>query len=102
MSHYTWIDIARDLYSHGSVVVVDTDLVPTFGVIEDFVDESHCYFLAIQLLDAIYFTPHFYSFEVNKKTPKVYHICKPSALYDHLVLGKYQLQSHESFFIPLS
>ena len=83
------IDIAGDLYSHGSAVVVDTDLVPSFGVIEDiFVDESHCYFLAIELLDTICFTPHFIHSKLTKRLLKCTNI---TFLYVDSYMGYYVL-----------
>lgn len=97
----SWIDITGNTYSHGSVVVIKTDLLPVFGLIEDIIiDDSHCHYLVIEQLNTICFVPHFHSYEVMALSPKVYYICEPSNLFDHTVLGLYQVAPHHSFFIP--
>ena len=35
MSSVAWIEITGTRHSHGNVVVIDTDLVPEIGIIED-------------------------------------------------------------------
>ena len=98
----TWVEITGTHYSHGSVVVLGTDLLPKFGIIEDiFVDNFHSYFFVLEELQTVCFSPQYHSYEVIAHSPKMYHVCKPSDLFDHNVLGKYQVSSCHSFFVPL-
>lgn len=98
----SWITITGTTYGYGDVVVIDTDLLPIFGVVEDIImDECHCYYLVMQELHTISFVPHFHSYEVIEQSPKVYRIRKPCNLYDHAVLSRYQVAPRKSFFIPL-
>ena len=54
MSSVTWIEITGTQYSHGNVVVIDTDLVPEFGIIEDIiVNNLMCYYFALEKLHTV-------------------------------------------------
>ena len=54
MCSVTWIEITGTRYSHGNVVVIDTDLVPVFSIIEDIiVDELMCYYFVLEKLHTV-------------------------------------------------
>ena len=102
MSSVTWIEITGTRYSHGNVVVIDTDLVPEFGIIEDIiVDALMCYYFVLEKLHTVCFSNHYHSFEVIKHVPKEFFICKPSDLFDHAVLGLYHIPQCHSLFVCL-
>lgn len=83
-------------------MVIDTDLLPIFGIVEDIVvDDLHCYFFVLQKFRTICFSPHYHSYEVNAHSPKAYYVCKPSDLFDHSVLGQYQVPNCHSLHVPL-
>ncbi len=95
-----WIEISGTRYSHGSVVVTGTDLVPNFGIIEEImVDELMFFYFVLEELQTLCFSSHYHSFEVTYHTPEMYLICKPSDLLGHAVLSLYQL--HCSCFVCL-
>ena len=102
LNSVSWVEISGTTYHRGDVVVTDTDLVPVFGVVEDIiVDSMQCHYLVCEVLSTICFVRHFHSYEVATQSPTVYYICKPTSLFDNTVLGRYQLASHPSFFVPL-
>ena len=82
--------------------MISSGLVPVFGLIEDIImDDNHSFFFLTEVFNTLRFSPHFHAYEVITQTPKAYQICKPSTLYDHAVLGRYQVVTHSSFYIPL-
>ena len=41
----------------GSMVMVDTDLLPVFGVIKDIIiNEMHCYYFILEIFHSSFFT----------------------------------------------
>jgi hypothetical protein len=85
------------------VIVLGTDLFPKFGILVDiFIDNLHCYYFVLEELHTICFTSHYHSYEVIRHSPMKYNVCKPSNLYDHTVLGEYEVpHSSPSSFVPL-
>ena len=50
---------------HGSAVVINLDLLPTFGVIEDIdVDRFYSYYFVLEILHPFVF-PHYHAHEVS-------------------------------------
>ena len=62
----------------GSVVVVNSDILPTFGVIKDIVMDS---FYSLWKFYTQYFFPHNHAHEVSMNTPPLYELVKSSDLY---------------------
>ncbi len=98
----SWIEVNGTTYQRG-VVVLDMDLFPKFGIIEDIVVfQADMYYLVCEVLITQCFSHHFHPFKTCKQHPLEYSICKQAKLYDHTVLAAYVLSSQTHFFqIPL-
>ena len=82
--------------------MIDSDLLPNFGIIEDIIiDDLHSYYFVIEKLHTICISSHYHSYEVIKHSPTLFHVCKLSDLWDHSVLGLYQIPHNQSYFVPL-
>ena len=89
-------------YVLGSVVMVDTDLLPVFGVIKDIIiNEMHCYYFILVIFHTVCFLPHFHSHEVVHHTPLLFKLIKPSDLLDHSALSLYKIPRSNSYFVTL-
>ena len=90
-------------YNHGSVVVLNMDTVPTFGVVCDiFVFNTNMYHLLCEVLFTVCFSHHFHAYEVSKQVPADIICCEQSDLHDHTVLQLYTIASQpHSLFVPL-
>ena len=83
------------------MVVTDTDLVPVFGVVEDIiVDSMQCHYLVCEVLSTYALFVTNIRIRLLRTSPTVYYISKPTSLFDNIVLGRCQLASHPSFFVP--
>ena len=83
------------------MVVINSDLLPTFGVIKEIeVDSfySHCF--VSEILHTICFSSH-QAHEVSLNTPPLFELVKSSDLYDHSILNLYSIPHCHSFFVPL-
>jgi len=98
----SWIEILGTRYVHGSVVVMNSDLLPVFGIIKDIVmDSSFSYYFVLEILHTICFSSHQHAHEVSLSTPPLFDLVKPSDLYDHSILSLYTIPHCHSFFVPL-
>ena len=83
-------------------MAMDSNLLPKFGVIRDFIiDSLHAYNFILEVLHTICFVPHFHSYEVSYHVPSFFELCEPSNLVDPCVLSLYQIPYSQSFFVPL-
>lgn len=102
LSSLSWIKLFGTQYGKGGVVVVDIDLLPTFGVIKDIItDNSFNYYLVLEILHTICFCSHYHAHEVIKQSPPIYQLVKPSSLIDHSVLSLYTIPISSSYFVSL-
>ena len=84
----------------GSVVMVDTDLLPVFGVIKDIIiNEMHCYYFFWKFFSLLFTT--FHSHEVLHHTQLLFKLIKPSDMLDHSVLSLYKIPGSNSYFVTL-
>ena len=99
----SWVQVDVTVYYHGDVVVLENELLPTFGVIKDMIvfDVDRYYFVC-EVLSTECFVNHFHSFEVTKQNPTKYSICKQPDFVDHHILHAYSVTSYpHSLFVPL-
>lgn len=91
------------VYKPDGVVVLDKDLVPTFGIIADLlVVDVDNYYLVCEVLSTECFNSHFHAYEVEKVTNPTYIVCQVHQLPDHYMLSAYTLSSYSrSLFVPL-
>ena len=87
------------MYSLQNVVVLDSDLLPQFGIIHDIVvTDVYQPLLVCEKLTTGCFSHHYHAYEVIRLEPPVFCICKQSELYDYSVLSIYHVFS---LYIPL-
>ena len=88
-------------YCEGSVVVLNSDIHPTFGHIIDIVivDVDNPLFIC-EVLETREFISHVHAFVVKKKsqTPIPITVIKQQELADHHVLGLYKLRHFQDSF----
>ena len=98
----SWIELYGTWYTYGGVVVIDSDLLPKFGVIKDVIMDSsfHFYFI-VEVLHTICCMSHHHAHEVIEHSPPTYQLIKPSDLVDHSVLGLYTIPNSHSYFVSL-
>lgn len=96
----SWIDIDGTKYHKEGVVVLQSHLLPLFGIIADILCRcaDHYYFVC-NVLRTECFSSHFHAYKVSKT--KEYVLCTHSDLVDHHVLGLYSLSSYATCFIPM-
>ena len=103
MFSVTWAEINGTLYKPGAFVVVQSDLMPQFGKIEDIViiDTDNSFFV-VSIYKTNVFNSHYHAYEVFSCKPSVYLLIRPNDLIDHHVLHLYNVLSHPHVsFIPL-
>ena len=62
----TWVDIRGTCYKPGAVVIVQTNLMPQFGLIDEIVViDVENYFFVCHLFVTDCFNHHFHSYEVS-------------------------------------
>ena len=86
-----------------SVVVLEMELVPKFGVIEDIIVlDTDIFYLVCQVLKTENFNHHLHSYKTHKQSSREYWIGEQKDLFDHTVLAAYKCSSQPgSFNIPL-
>lgn len=82
-----------------NVVVLDSSLLPEFGIIHDVLNDVHQPFLVCEKLITDCFSSHYHAYEIIRPNPPVFCICKQSQLYDYSVLSLYHVQS--SLFVSV-
>ena len=83
---------------HGSVVVINSDLLRTFGVIKDIVvDSFYSHYFVLEILHTICFSSHYHVHEDSMNTPPLFELVKSSDLYDHSILNLYSIPHCHSF-----
>lgn len=89
------------MYKNGAAVILESPLIPVFGVIIDIVvcHVDSCYFI-VQEYTTHCFVPHFHSLEVSAITPALYRTCKVCDLADYYSLCIYTTSSGTKL-IPL-
>lgn len=95
----SWIEISGTKYNRESVVILESNLLPEFGIIIDIICNSDQYYFVCKHLHTECFSPHFHSYEVSIDDNIV--ICNPSDLVDYNVLSLYRLSSHPNYFVSL-
>lgn len=100
VTRISWIDIDGTKYHKEGVVVLQSHLLPLFGIIADILCRcaDHYYFVC-NVLRTECFSSHFHAYKVSKT--KEYVLCTHSDLVDHHVLGLYSLSSYATCFIPM-
>lgn len=96
----SWVDIAGIKYYKEGVVVLQSNLLPVFGVIIDIIVHQAQYHFVCNVLHTECYNSHFHAYEVSKGSTE-YTICTHSELVDHHVLSRYNLPTSPSQFIPL-
>ena len=99
----SWIDVNGISYKHDGVVILNVDLVPTFGIIIDIIAlDVDDYWLICEVTSTICFNSHYHSYEVCKDVPPHYVVCQLKNLADNYVLSAYELGTHsDTLFIPM-
>ena len=87
---------------HGSVVVINSDLLPTFSIINDIVvDSFNSHYFDLEILHTICFSSHYHAHEVTMTIPPLFELVKSSDLYNHSILYLYSIPHCHSFFVRL-
>ena len=97
----SWVEIGSTKYCKGRVVVLESHLLPIFGIIVDIVIHNSDHYLVCDTLHTECFVPHYHAYEVTKKCTSDHVICTHDDLVDPHVLGLYTLPSHSSYFVPM-
>ena len=95
----SWIDKDGTKYLKEVVVVLQSLMMPIFGIIKDIVVHCADYFFVCNMLHTECFSSHFHAYEVSKTND--YILCTHSDLADHHVLDLYHLSSYTTGFIPV-
>ena len=67
---------------HGNVVVINSDLLHTFGVIKDMVvDRFYSHYLVLEILHTIRFSSRYHAHEVPMNTPPLFELVKSFDIY---------------------
>lgn len=91
------------VYKPGGIVVLEMDLVPTFGIIVDIlVKDVDSYNLVCEITSTECFNSHFHAYEIEKFINPTYFVCQVNQLYDHYMLSAYELSTYPNIlFVPL-
>ena len=79
-----WVEIGGTTYCHGSVVVLNSYLLPVFGIIRDtLVIDTNDYYFVCKVMETIQFVSHYHAFEVATDiSHSTINICK----HQHLLI----------------
>ena len=99
-SRISWVDIDGTKYYKEGVVVLQSNLLPLFGVITDIFVHSAEYYFVCSVLHTECFNAHFHAYETSN-TSMEYILCTHSDLVDHHVLSHYNLSTSSSQFIRM-
>ena len=85
---------------HGSMMVINSGLLPTFGVIKDIVlDRFYSHYFVLEILHTFCFSSHYHAHEVSMNTPPLFELVKSSDMYDNFILNLYSIPHCHSFFL---
>ena len=96
----TWANIGGTNYHKEGVVVLQSNLVPLFGIITDIMVHENQYYFICNTSHMECFNHHFHAYEVSK-CPVDFAITTASDVVDHNVLTPYSLSSHSTYFVPM-
>ena len=79
-----WSKTGSTLYKPGSAIILESSLIPVFGVIIDIVvcHVDSCYFIVQEYITNC-FVEHFHSFEVSAMTPALHRTFQMCNLADY-------------------
>ena len=80
-------------------MVLQSNLLPLFGVIKDILFHCDEYYFGCCMLDTQCYNAHFHAYEVTSTSE--YILCTQSDLADHYVLSYYNLSTSSSQYIPV-
>lgn len=92
----SWVEVDGTKYRKGCVLVLESDLVPLFGVVEEIHCVSNQYYFVCKCLHTECFSPHFHAYKVTKNFEELRY-CTISDLSDHNPLSMYTLVSHQMY-----
>ncbi len=92
----TWVEVDGTKYSKGSVLVLESDLVPLFGVIQEVHCVSNQYYFVCKCFHTECFSAHFHAYRVTKIDGELRY-CTISDLSDHYPLSVYTLNSNQMY-----
>lgn len=81
-------------------MVLQSNLLPLFGVLIDIFFHNAEYYFVCSVLHTECYNAHFHAYEVSN-APVEYTVCTHSDLIDHHVLSRYNLSTSSSQFIPM-
>ena len=86
-----WVETKGTKYSKGSVIVIEADVVPKFGLIIDLiiVDVDVCLFIC-EVFTTEHFEEHLHAFQVSKESIVTLAILRHKELADYHVLSLYK------------
>lgn len=97
------MEVNGTVYKPNGIVVLDVDLVPTFGIIVDLLvmDVDNCH-LVCEILSTECFNSHFHAYEVHHVVNPHFIVSKFSKLADNYMLSAYKLSTYpHTLFVPL-
>lgn len=94
-----WVEIDGTKYCKNNVLVLQSNLLPYFGTIEEILHHSEQFYFVCKDLHTECFSSHFHSYEVTSGETS-YTFCIHSDLADHYPLSMYTLNSH-SMYVPM-
>jgi hypothetical protein len=94
----SWIKVHGNTYKPGHIVIIASNLLPTFGKITDIlIYNTDDNYLVLQKFHTICFNQHYHSFEVLCTDPIEYFVCKPIDLVDPHPLSLYNVPGSPQF-----
>ena len=88
------MEIKGTTYKKKSIVVIEMNLLPVSGVIEDIIVLDTDYYFVCSVYKTNFYFDHFHAFEVCEQSPLIYHVCKQTELYDYTPLSAYKINSN--------
>ena len=95
----SWIEIGGTKYAKEDVVVLESNLLPLFGIIIDILYVSEHYYVAPCSTE--FLSHNFHAYEVSKCSSSNTVFGRHSDLVDHNVLSLYSLSSTNNYFVPV-
>ena len=86
-------------YYDGGVELLQSELLPMFGIIRYILVHYNHFYLACNVLHTVCFNSHFHAYEVSNNTD--YTLCTHSDLVDPYVLSVYTLSTLSTCSIPM-
>ena len=97
----SWIEICGIKYAKENIVILESNLLPLFGIIIDILCINNHFYFVCCTLHTECFSSHFHAYEVSKHSSTNIIFCSHSDLIDHNVLGLYTLQTSPNYFVPV-